>query len=63
MATVGQLKAKLATLDKIIGESKAERRRAEELLAAWEARENRRASREQKTLDDVAQRFPALRQR
>lgn len=50
MATIAQLKARRATLDKIILEAKAEARRADDVLADWEAREERHAARQRQRL-------------
>jgi len=60
MATIAQLKARKATLDKIILEAKAEARRADDVLAAWEEREQRHTARQRQRLGDPSRRFPSL---
>lgn len=61
MSNVAALKAKHATLMKILAEAKAERRKAEDVLADMESRQGRASARRSKQLDEVAARFPALR--
>lgn len=57
MSTVAQLKARKATLDKLILEAKAEARKADDILYSWEERENRRTARQRARLADSSRRF------
>lgn len=50
MPTAAQLKARKATLDKLILEAKAEARKADDVLASWEERERRRTDRQRARL-------------